>query len=338
MQALSSRHNHLHFHLFTQIPDWFFANTGISISYHPVQADIGFVQRDALHIDLPGTLSALRTFLPFDNVKLEQVQNKLGELNCEAVLCDISTFGISVAKKMGIPSILMENFTWEWIYANMNCYSEFAGFIPYLGDISQSADIHIQLKPFCEESATAIAVNPVARKPIQTTADLRDQLGLSIHRKIVMLSMGGTPHRMEFLTQLSKRWPEIDFIISGHDDSYPERNLRVLPGNSGLDHPSLVVLADLVIAKLGYSTLAETYWSGKPTAVFTRPNYPEMPPLEQFLHDHMHGVVLNESGVDSDGWINRVDQLIDLPIVDRAEEVRGEEQCAEIIAAALGWS
>ena len=32
-------------------------------------------------------------------------------------MCDISPLGLMVAERAGLPSVLVENFTWDWLYA-----------------------------------------------------------------------------------------------------------------------------------------------------------------------------------------------------------------------------
>ena len=47
-----------------------------------------------------------------------------------------------------------------------------------------------------------------------------------------------------------------------------EKNVILLPANTDLYHPDLVHAADAVVAKLGYSTVAETYSAGVPLGIF----------------------------------------------------------------------
>ncbi|NMC79506.1 MAG: hypothetical protein GYA59_09120, partial [Chloroflexi bacterium] len=103
--------------IFTRTPTWFFEDslTG-PFEYYSQQTDIGLVQDSPLQEDLPATIEALDHFLPFDAHRIDPLAQQLQRAGCRLVLCDVSPLGISVARDAGIPSVLIENFTLDWIY------------------------------------------------------------------------------------------------------------------------------------------------------------------------------------------------------------------------------
>ena len=74
------------------------------------------VQTDALRVDLPKTLQRLNSFLPFDPTEVQRLVDYLKRQCCTAVISDIAPLGLEVARAADLPSVLVENFTWDWIY------------------------------------------------------------------------------------------------------------------------------------------------------------------------------------------------------------------------------
>lgn len=111
------------FEIFTKSPYWFFKNS-ISgpFSYHSHLTDIGMVQKTPLHEDFTGTLEQLKGFLPFNNSEISNLAEMVNKLDCRLVICDIAPMGIAVAQKAGVPAVLVENFTWDWVYAGYRSY------------------------------------------------------------------------------------------------------------------------------------------------------------------------------------------------------------------------
>jgi hypothetical protein len=111
MNAIHVRWPFVHFEIFTNTPEWFFNNSLLmSFNYHAETTDIGLVQTSALHCDLDKTIDALENFLPFDEILLAGLADKMIASGCHLVISDISPLGIAAAAKAGLSSILVENF------------------------------------------------------------------------------------------------------------------------------------------------------------------------------------------------------------------------------------
>jgi hypothetical protein len=107
----------VHFEIFTLVPRWFFRESvTASFTYHTLLTDIGLVQESSLRENIPQTLNLLRKFLPFDLELVIDLAKHIRQLKCELILCDIAALGIAVAEVAKVPSVLIENFTWDWIY------------------------------------------------------------------------------------------------------------------------------------------------------------------------------------------------------------------------------
>ncbi len=137
--------------LFTTVPEWFFAaSLRVPFGYHAVRTDVGLAQRDALDEDLDATVRELDAFLPWPSALIDGLAAIVRERGCEAVLCDVAPLGIAVARAAGVRTVLVENFTWDWIYEG---YGDRApGLSPHAAELSRwfaTADLRVQTEPVC---------------------------------------------------------------------------------------------------------------------------------------------------------------------------------------------
>jgi len=158
MAILLEKNPAIHFDIFTTIPSWFFEDSlPGNFIHHNLVTDVGLVQHSPLEEDVVGTFRALNDFLPFDTEKIKQLSKKINAMGCSLIICDIAPMGILVAQKAGLPSVLIENFTWDWIYQKyIDIHPSVERHIEYLAQLFRRADIHIQATPAC----TSPAVTP----------------------------------------------------------------------------------------------------------------------------------------------------------------------------------
>jgi hypothetical protein len=302
------------FDIFTLVPKWFFEDSvGGHFSYFSLLTDIGLAQKTPLKADLSQTYHRLNRYLPFSPSKLEKLSNLLVKRKCSFVLCDIAPIGIPAARQAGIPSVLIENFTWDWIYqAYFREESSPAKFIPYLKGTFDTADFHIQTEPVCFPRPVNLRTSPVSRKPRKSPLEIRQSLQIPENRKMVLVTMGGLPMQYSFLSDLAV-FEELSFILPGVSEKVCfQGNLRLLPQRSGYYHPDLVQACDVVIGKVGYSTLAEVYWAGVPFGYISRPAFRESETLVAFIESHLNGYPIREEEFSSNAWVSHIPELLSL--------------------------
>ena len=146
MNAIYEKWPYVCFEIFTETPQWFFRQSlTADFACHQVKTDVGLVQTSALRFDLDATVAELELFLPFDQRRLDNLADIIVKQDCQLVIADISPLGIAVGKRAGIPSVLIENFTWDWIYEPYrSAMDRMAEHAAYLAEIFVTADHHIQ--------------------------------------------------------------------------------------------------------------------------------------------------------------------------------------------------
>jgi hypothetical protein len=328
------------FEFFTTVPKHHIAASVEDFHYQALNCDVGMVQTDALRVDLPETLQRLNLFLPFDPIEVERLADYLRCQCCIAVISDISPLGLQVARAATLPSVLIENFTWDWIYHGYALdHPQMGNHAAYLSSIFASADLHLQCQPICHTAPDSVLTSPISRRFQKDPAAVRNQLGLSPGTKMVFISMGGTPHSLPDLEMLAKHYGDITFVIACHGPTrVTPSNIRLLPINAPLFHPDLVRAANAVIGKVGYSTIAEVYHAGVPFGYFSRLENPEMGPLLSFLTEHIQGIHFTDSEYQTSAWLDHLELLLSMPRIDRSGEPNGADQCADAIAQLVGSS
>jgi len=333
MEALAERRPELRFEIFTTVPRWFFAQSLTApFSLRRCTTDVGLTQRTPLEEDLGATADRLDRLLDPEGGRVECLAERIARLGCRMVLADIAPLGIAAAHRLGLPSVLVESFTWDWIYDG------YVGEEPRLGRhganlaaLSATADLHLQTEPACRRVASAVAVPPVARPRRTSPAEVRRSLGLPDGARLVVLTMGGVGWAYRGL-EPAERHPRAWFAVPGGADR-PRRRGRVLrlPFHSELYHPDLVQAADVVMGKLGYSTVAEVYQARSAMAFISRPRFRESAVLADFVRRTAPSVEVTEAAFSDGSWLAAVDRLLD---AERPTEAR-TNGAAEAAAAML---
>jgi hypothetical protein len=293
--------------VFTTVPEWFFHDSlSVPFRHHALRTDVGLVQRDALDEDLAGTVRELDAFVPRATAEAPRLAARLRELGCMAVLADVAPLGIAAAGAAGIPSVLVENFTWDWIY---EAYDGLApGLRPHaaaLGRWFAGAGLHVQTAPVCRPAPGAIRVEPVARRPRRRRDEVRRELGIEPGQRAVLVTMGGVGWDYAGLVAgTGPRLPDGVVLVVPGGAPAPRRLpwARLLPFHSTFYHPDLVAAADAVVGKLGYSTLAECWGSGVPFGYVPRPTFAESPVLARALEEVGAGVAVDATLLTAPSW------------------------------------
>ena len=314
MQAVSEINAEVQFDIFTTIPAWFFQDSlSVRLTYHSLLTDIGLIQKTAFETDLAETLRRLADFLPFNPALIEETAAVVKKENCVLIICDISPLGIAVGKRAGIRSVLVENFTWDWLYQQyVDVDGRFNDYIDYFQSLFSAADYHIAAEPVCCPGPADLTAAPVGRKPKNPADRIRNQLELPPASKMVLITTGGINQGYGFLDRLQKM-RDIRFVLPGAGLQTTIRdNLIILPPRSDFYHPDLVYASDAVVGKVGYSTLAEVYHAGVPFGYAARSNFRESEPMTAFIARQMHGILLDEFEFNRGAWTDKLKGLLDI--------------------------
>jgi hypothetical protein len=325
------------FELYAATPRWLFDEAIAGLyRYHDLSADVGLCQRSALEYDLAATVRALEAMLPFDDALVERLAQEVRASGCRAVLCDIAPLGIAVAERAGLPSVLLENFLWPWIYEPLRDEA------PALGPLADAlagwfsrATVHLQTDPLCAPDARAAArLPPIARPPRTPAPELRAAEKIPEGAPLVVLTMGGVDEDLPFLKRLERLAP-IHFLVTGTPRTETRENLRLFDKDTRIYMPDFVQAADAVVAKLGYSTVAEVWSIGRPFAFVSRENFRESDTMRPWVRDNSVGFEIPGGSFAEAEWIDRIPELLGLD-AGAGGGAGGAMEAARLVAQAAG--
>lgn len=335
MGALQTLEPDIQLDLFTLAPEWLFqVSLSRPFAYHSLMSDIGLVQKSPLEEDLPATLQRLSAFLPFDQELVQSLAQQVIYLGCRLVVCDIAPLGIAVAAQAGIPSILIENFTWDWIYEGyLGAEAGFSQYIAYLRQIFQSASYHIQTEPVCNPSPADLVTHPVSRPPRTPKSQTRQRLGISEEASMILVTMGGIESPLVFADHPAAQ-DSLYFVVPGGSPNGAAQNRILLPHHSDFYHPDLVHASDAIVGKAGYSTLCEAYQAGVPYIYTARHRFRETASLTAFIQKELGGFEIQEQEFLEGSWIPDLVELLKRPRrLDQRQN--GAEQAAKFILSLI---
>jgi len=337
IEALGEAQPGLEVDLWTTVPAWF-CRESLSgpFRYRPLACDVGLVQRSPVEEDLGATVAALgRWWSATEKLHLREVVDALVAERCDLVVCDIAPLGLVAARAAGICSVLMENFTWDWIYEPLVAAEPgFAPWVERLRSWVALADLRLQLEPVCAPVASGIPIPPVARRPRLGAEAVRARLGVGAGETFVLVSLGGVAHRLDRLAPLVERGGSVFVLPGAADEERWDRNLRLLPHHSPVHHPDLVAAADLVVGKLGYSTVAEAVAAGARMLYVPRPGFRESAVLERYVGERLPARAIEWGELESGEWVERLGALLALPRPPARERL-GAEVAARTLARHL---
>ena len=309
LEALRRRDPALGLHVFTEVPaEVFDGPVPGGVVWHRAWTDVGLVQASPFEEDLAATVAALEQHVPFRDAEVLPLVQAVRAAGAQAVLCDVSPLGLSVARAAGLPSILLENFTWDWIYRG---YLHREPRLGPLADLLESelknVTLHLHTGPAPVEHPGMKRLGMLSRRPRATRAEVRARLGLTEREKVVLFTLGG----ISWSLTAGARLPEgVTLLVPapGERQDGPAGPVRTL-GPSWF-HPDLIAAADAVIAKVGYSTVAEVLRAGVPLGYLPRPGFRESPLLEALVEQAGPSLRLQPGALEGGRWAEAVPALL----------------------------
>lgn len=296
----------------TTVADWFFtASLSVPFCHIPLQTDVGMVQKSSLHEDLLKTVATLDNFYPLSETRIRQAVEAFA--GCALILCDIAPLGIIAANRLGIPSLLLENFTWDWIYDGyLDQVPTLQAHVDYLQQIYARANHHLQTTPVCAPLPDIKPIPPIRREGKTSRESIRRQLRIAEDEHCVLITMGGVSGDAYAVQPLVSMAGYVFLLVGTDSSAAGSENIRLLSQNSGFYHPDLIAAADVVVGKVGYSTLAEVYGAGIPFGYIKREHFRESVALADFIRHEMAGVEIQADSFADGSWLQQLPKLTSL--------------------------
>ena len=309
--------------------------TPFTLDDRPV--DTGVVQFDSLRLDVAATIAHAADFCATLDARADTEALTLRTHGTRLVIADAPPLGCVAAARAGIPSVVVSNFTWDWIYGE---YAEYLAAAPGLLPTIQSAyrlageawrlPMHGGFETFAPRRHGAPGLGGlvdlpfVARHARLEPADTRARLGLPADRQLALPSFGG--YGVEGIDldrlDLDPSWQVVripDVVWSG----------------AAVRYEDLVRAVDVVVTKPGYGIIAECLANDTAIAYTSRGRFAEYPVLVRDMPRYLRCAYLDNDALLAGRWQSALDAAVGAPPPPERPATNGAVVIADMITAQL---
>ena len=321
----------LRVHVCSVAPQWLFPRADGRVLVHRAASDVGMVQPNGLTIDFEATLASLAELERSWERRVSEEAAWLGETGVALVIGDIPPLAFAAADRVGLPSIALGNFDWEWVYRSYAERDErFATHARRAAACYGKALYALRLPFHADMDAfrSVVDLPLVARRSGCTRAEARDRLGLPAERPLVLLSFGGlgfTGIRVERFAEM----PEILFLAT---EAFPDPPANLLSlDRPDIDYTLLLRACDVVVTKPGYGIVAASLVNAVRVLYTARGEFPEAPILVRALEEHATAQFIALEDLEQGAIRGPLRSLLGRPVGETRLAADGAERVAEIL-------
>jgi L-arabinokinase len=324
----------------TEAAPWLFrisARPGIAVA--SVACDTGAAQIDSLHLDEVETIRRAERFMTGFDERVEAEAAVLIEAGASLVVADAPPLGIAAGRAAGCPTVLLGNFTWDWIYA---AYPGGAAVAAAIGRVYAEADLALRL-PLHGGFATCRRIEDlpfVARRSRRDPAETRLALGLPRDRPLALVSFGGYGAARVDIARLAAT-PRYGIVMTdattndGHTLGALGPTGALLPLDvsaiyaRGFRYEDVVRAVDAVVTKPGYGIIAECAANGTALLYTSRGHFAEYDVLVAGMPRYLRTRFVDQAALFAGRWAEELDALLGLPDPPERADVSGADVAAE---------
>jgi len=288
--------------IITSAPQWLFERSLTRpFEYRSLQHDAGILQIDCFKNDQQSTYDFWLGLLDdYPRMAEEEAGRFKGGKNL--VVGDISPFAVAVAQTVGIPSVIVANFSWNWIFeVFLDQNPAFQGIIDRISDYYSECPLLLRT-PLSGDLSVFPQIRDIpliVRRSSMTREESRHHFGINQYARVVLVSFGGmgmNAIKPDFL----ETFRDITFLTFDDKLTGPA-NVRYLHPQDTY-HPDAIRASDLALAKMGYGIVTECIAHQVPIAYPPRNGFPEHPVLVEQSQHWIEAFAIAEDDFNQGNW------------------------------------
>ena len=312
----------------------------VPFTWLPGPCDTGITQIDSLRRAEMATVQAAASFYASFDARAEDEARLLREHDVRLVAVDAPPLGCAAAARADVPSIVLSNFTWDWIYGG---YGElFAAHapdvLPAIRDAysTAAAGWRLPLHGGFETITPVVDLPFVARHARLSRTDLLDRLELRGDRPLALSSFGGYGVRDLDLAKLDclDVWSVVITGTRPPDAGVPAGVVFIDEARlyeAGARYEDLVAAVDVVVTKPGYGIVSECVANATATLYTSRGHFVEYEVMVREMPKILRSRYLDQESLFAGRWREPLDALLAAPPPPETPETDG----ADIAAAGI---
>jgi L-arabinokinase len=324
----------------TTAPRWLFERTATQ-GYTLIagEVDTGVVQLDSLTLDEAETIRRADRFHDdLENLARDEAAT-LRENRATFVVSDTPPLACAAALRAGVPAVVCGNFTWDWIYAG---YEEWLSAAPRLlptiraAYATAAAGWRLPMHGGFDTVPNVTDIPFVARQPRSggTREEIRQVLGLPLHKPLALVSFGGYGLDRLPLDRLdcSPDWDIVVTAVTRLQSAIALDESAIYC--AGLGYQDVVRAVDVVITKPGYGIISDCVANGTAMLYTERGRFPEYEVLVREMPRFLRCRFIDGGDLRAGRWRASLDALIESPPPPEKPRTDGAQMIARMIVEA----
>jgi hypothetical protein len=330
----------------TAVPRWLFDRTLTTpVTLVEGECDTGVVQVDSLRLDEAATAREAAEFYSTFDQRVAREAALLRAHDTRLVIADAPPLACAAAAAARIPSVVLSNFTWDWIYSG---YAEqFASTAPdviariAMAYATAAAGWRLPLHGGFDTIDTVVDLPFVARqgRPEHGREGTLAALRIPAERPVVLSSFGGYGIR-GFDHATLDCFDAWTVVITGREPNAP-----LPPGvtyvneaelyDARLRYEDLVAAVDVVATKPGYGIISECIANDTAMLYTSRGKFREYDVMVREMPRFLRCLFLDQQALLAGRWRAALDRVMALPAPPERPRTDGAQIAARMIAATL---
>ena len=314
-----------------------------SVEVQHTVVDIGAVQHGSLDLDVVETVRQAGAFHRELEARADVEAALLGSVGARLVVSDIPALPFLAASAVGVPSIGISNFTWDWIYDDYTEVDPDAGPLAARVAACYAHATEGWRLPMYGGFASFPRLRDlplVARVGRLERADTRRRLGLPLDVPLVLVSLGGFGAAgLDIAAAAASLRGVAEVVITSHDP-FP-----AMPGvhrveeeamyGGGVRYEDLLRSMDAVASKPGYGIISDCAANGTSLLYTSRGRFREYGVLVSEMPRLLRCAFIELPDLVAGRWRHPVQQLFSQPTLTVPPRPDGASTAATWLSALL---
>jgi hypothetical protein len=325
------------------VPRWLFDRTATAaVTLIDAPCDTGVVQIDSVRLDEQTTIRNAAAFYAKLPALVEEEVVHLRRHDARLVISDAPPLACAAAAADGIPSIVISNFTWDWIYqAYAEPLASHQELIPTIQDAYRQASAawRLPLHGGFETFRDIVDLPFVARHATFAREDVRQRLGLPLDARLAIGSFGGyglngfDPGDLDCM----EGW---HVVLTGREApaSLPQCVTFMHENavyDAGMRYEDLVAAVDVVVTKPGYGIISECIANHTAMLYTSRGKFPEYDVMVDQMPRYLRCEYIDLASLLAGRWRESLDHVIEKAPPPERPATNGAHVVAEMVAGLL---
>lgn len=261
----------------------------VKISYTKI--DVGVVQHDSLKSEIEKTFIQYQKLIEKKCEIISEEKEWCIRNNVEIIVSDVPPFAFDIAHQIGIPSVFIGNFSWDWIYEEyLDSFPRYKHIVEHIRHSEAKCSLCLYTPFSAGLSAFPVQkqIGLICRKSNLSKSSARDRAGFPPNQRIILFSFGG--FGLDEAAEITPILPDDVIVVCTQPDIRKNGWVNITREemrSKGLSYEDIVRACDVVVTKPGYGIVSECIANCTPMLYVDRALFREYPVIETEMSKYL---------------------------------------------------